>query len=234
LHRKEFLTQGRRGFTRKRERKSKREIRRYRKLPYNKNEYLFYGGVAGTPIRAFVFNSRFRVNPLRPCMKLFEVTQMNQFMNSLAAIFAELVNGTDKSEAFVLNRGDAGLLRSLDQLSAADASASSQGGATIAAHVNHLRYGLSLMNRWAAGENPFSDADWTQAWKTSSVSESEWSRLREQLRSETEHWHGALREDREMNQIELNGVIGSVAHLAYHLGAIRQIAPAMRGPKAND
>jgi hypothetical protein len=34
-------------------------------------------------------------------------------------------------------------------------------GATIAAHAQHVRYGLSLMNRWAAhGGNPFADAMW--------------------------------------------------------------------------
>jgi hypothetical protein len=30
--------------------------------------------------------------------------------------------------------------------------------------------------------------------------------------------------------MELNGVVGSIAHLAYHLGAIRQIDRAARGP----
>lgn len=30
---------------------------------------------------------------------------------------------------------------------------------------------------------------------------------------------------------ELSGVIGSIAHLAYHLGAIRQIDKSSRGPK---
>ena len=53
------------------------------------------------------------------------------------------------------------LLRSLDKISAADASRSVNDGATIAAHAQHVRYGLSLMNRWAAGESPFADADWT-------------------------------------------------------------------------
>jgi hypothetical protein len=32
--------------------------------------------------------------------------------------------------------------------------------------------------------------------------------------------------------MELNGVIASVAHLAYHLGAIRQIDRSIQGPKA--
>jgi hypothetical protein len=32
--------------------------------------------------------------------------------------------------------------------------------------------------------------------------------------------------------MELNGVVASVAHLAYHLGAIRQIDRSIQGPKA--
>jgi hypothetical protein len=32
--------------------------------------------------------------------------------------------------------------------------------------------------------------------------------------------------------VELKGVIGVVVHLAYHLGAIRQIDAAAQGPKA--
>jgi len=31
----------------------------------------------------------------------------------------------------------------------------------------------------------------------------------------------------------MNGVISSVAHLAYHLGAIRQIDGSIQGPKAD-
>ena len=84
---------------------------------------------------------------------------------TLARLFAELVDGPDKQTGgFVLNTGDAGVLRSLDKLSAADASRSANEGATIAAHVQHLRYGLSLMNRWAAeGGNPFMDYQLPQA-----------------------------------------------------------------------
>jgi len=32
-------------------------------------------------------------------------------------------------------------------------------------------------------------------------------------------------------EVELAGMIGSIAHLACHLGAIRQIANRVRGPK---
>ena len=153
---------------------------------------------------------------------------------TLVTLFAELVDGAPKSDAYMLNSGDPGLLASLDRLSAAAASASVAGGASIAAHVEHLRYGLSLMNRWSAGENPFRDADWTASWRTTKVSEREWKELRARLADEAHKWRDTLRTPREVNEMELNGVVGSVAHLAYHLGAIRQIDRAARGPAATE
>ena len=155
----------------------------------------------------------------------------NDLNRSLPSLFSELVHGAPSTGAFMLNTGDIGLLQSLERLSAADASSSSHGGATIAAHVDHLRYGLSLMNRWAGGENPFLDADWSQSWKIGAVSDDEWTSLRERLRDEVERWHGALQTTREISGMEVDGVIGSIAHLAYHLGAIRQINATLRGPK---
>jgi len=150
--------------------------------------------------------------------------------NTFSTLFAELVTGASDTEAYVLNRGDQGLLRSLDKLYASDASRKTATGSSIAAHADHLRYGLSLMNRWAAGENPWRDADWSASWRRTTVSDVEWKKLREQLRDEAARWLDALRTPRAVADIELNGMIGSIVHLAYHLGAIRQINSSVRGP----
>ena len=151
----------------------------------------------------------------------------------LTRLFAELVDGAnDPGGAFMLNSGDAGLLRSLDKLSAAAASHSVNGGATIAAHAQHLRYGLSLMNRWAKeGGNPFADAKWEEAWKIDTVDAAAWDEIRHGLRDEAREWMQTLGAPRTVNDIELTGVIASIPHLAYHLGAIRQIDKDVRGPK---
>jgi hypothetical protein len=152
---------------------------------------------------------------------------------ALAGLFAELVDGTPyRGGPFVLNSGDIGLLRSLDKLTAAEASRAVNDGATIAAHAQHLRYGLSLMNRWAAeGGNPFADAKWDEAWKTSIVDDRTWQEIRDGLRDEATRWRKALNSPREATLAEFGGMAGSVAHLAYHLGAIRQINKDVRGPK---
>lgn len=157
----------------------------------------------------------------------------DELSRSMSTIFRELTEGAPERGGFVLNRGDPGLLRSLERLSASAASASRDGGASVAAHVEHVCYALSLLNRWAAGENPFRDANWAAAWERGTVSEGEWTELREQLREEVAGWHAVLQTPRERAGVELTGVIGSIVHLAYHLGAIRQIAPATRGPKAD-
>lgn len=152
--------------------------------------------------------------------------------SALVTLFADLVDGTSSRGAFILNSGDIGLLRSLDTLSPADASCAVNGGATIAAHAKHVWYGLSLMNRWAAeGGNPFADATWDEAWKTASVDASQWEQIRRALGDEAHRWLQALDSPRQLTDVELAGMIGSIAHLAYHLGAIRQIHKAARGPK---
>lgn len=155
---------------------------------------------------------------------------------SLAALFRELVSGPPETESYMLNPGDAGLLRSLDRVSwEAAAAPGPDGGAPIAAHADHLRYGISLLNRWASGEpNPFATADWTASWMKTVASDEEWRRLREELASEVSAWAESLEalESRgPLQPVALRGVIASVAHLAYHLGAIRQIDARTRGPR---
>ena len=151
---------------------------------------------------------------------------------NLALLFGELVDGSPKAGGYMLNGGDAGLLGSLEKLPAAAASATTRTGSSIAAHVDHVRYGLSLLNRWSAGErpDPFASADWSASWRRTKVSDAEWRLLRDGLRDEASRWKGVLRTPREIAGDDLNGFIGSIAHLAYHLGAIRQIDQAVRGP----
>jgi hypothetical protein len=152
---------------------------------------------------------------------------------ALTLLFSELVDGASGGGgAFILNSGDVGLLRSLDKVSAAVASRSVNDGATIAAHAQHLRYGLSLMNQWARdGGNPFANARWDEAWAISVVDEIAWTDIRNGLSLEAHEWLPVLTSPREVSDVELTGMIASIAHLAYHLGAIRQIDKHARGPK---
>jgi hypothetical protein len=152
---------------------------------------------------------------------------------ALRRLFSELMNGANNPKgSFILNSGDIGLLASLDKISAADASRSVNDGATIAAHVQHVRFGLSLMNQWAdEGGNPFANAKWDEAWKIRGVDEAAWAEIRDGIAREAERWTKVLATPRDVTDVEFSGLMGSVAHLAYHLGAIRQINKGARGPK---
>ena len=87
------------------------------------------------------------------------------------------------------------------------------------------------MNRWAdEGGNPFADATWDAAWKLSAVGDAQWQEIRDGLRDETSRWTRVLESGREASGVEFTGMVASIVHLAYHLGAIRQIHKEARGP----
>jgi hypothetical protein len=88
------------------------------------------------------------------------------------------------------------------------------------------------MNRWAVeGGNPFADATWDAAWKVSTVDDAAWAEIRHGLGGEARRWLVVLETPREVSGLELTGMLASIAHLGYHLGAIRQIHKAVRGPR---
>lgn len=154
------------------------------------------------------------------------------FLTAISTLLTEVFEGPPGDEAYILNPGDPGLLRQIDTIEAAAASSRTvPGKTTIAAHVDHVNYGLTLLNRWAAGEeNPWASADWNASWQRSRVTDQQWQALRDQFRKEARAWREAVVAPRQWNPVAAAGVIASVAHTAYHLGAIRQILAA-QGPR---
>jgi hypothetical protein len=152
----------------------------------------------------------------------------------LEHLFGELIYGTTSGgPTFVFNPGDDGLLASLERMSAEDASSAPNGGASVAAHAEHLRYGFSLLNSAQPGANPYAEADWTRAWTMGAVSGDEWRSRVEGLRREAEAWLAELGTPREVDTIAMTGIIGSIVHLAYHVGAMRQVDRSLGGPSAD-
>lgn len=124
-----------------------------------------------------------------------------------------------------LNPSQSGFVGELGEVTAKQASREpAPGRKTIASHASHINYHLTLLNRFAQGEpNPFATADWNESWVVTSVSESAWDDLRGDLRRNAEAWIDFVRQPRPWNKIQLAGAFASVAHAAYHLGAVRQM-----------
>jgi hypothetical protein len=147
------------------------------------------------------------------------------FRDATLKLLAEIFDGPPGDEAYILNPGDGGLLRQLESISAATASRRpARARPPIAAHVDHVLYGLSLLNRWSAGEeNPWADADWNASWRVEQVTDEEWRARVARLREVAHAWREALARRQNWDDVAAAGTIASVAHTAYHLGAIRQI-----------
>jgi hypothetical protein len=153
----------------------------------------------------------------------------NIFQRALSKLLTEIFDGPPGNEAYLLNPGDPGLLRQLDSLDARAASVRPMPGkTTIASHVDHVLYGFTLMNRWAAGEeNPWGDSDWNASWQRTTVTDDQWQALRDRLRQESAAWRNVVQNRTDWNDTTAAGALSSAAHTAYHLGAIRQILAAL-------
>src|SRR5882757_9088983 len=105
------------------------------------------------------------------------------FQRAVSKLLTEIFDGPPTKEAYILNPGDPGLLGQLETISAATASQQAiPGKPSIAAHVDHVHFGMSLLTRWLSGEeNPWAGADWNVSWTRSTVTEDQWRERRDNL-----------------------------------------------------
>lgn len=150
---------------------------------------------------------------------------------SLRSILDELLGKAPERNSWILDGGVAGFAEAMRPLSAADASrVLIPGRATIAGHANHVRFFLALFNAWARGEDPWKGADWAGSWRTQAVAADEWARLVDDLAREAEAWRAAVASPpapRVHDESTLGYYLASVGHVAYHLGAVRQLLGAL-------
>jgi hypothetical protein len=144
----------------------------------------------------------------------------DEMVSSLRGLLQEAYEGTNSS--FFSDAEKGGLFRTLDGLSAEQASRSvAADGLTVAAHAEHLRWSLANVNATARGAawNP----NWAESWRVRQVDPAQWDALRSGLR----HEYQATRETMQsldtarLEPMMFTGIIATIAHAAYHLGAIR-------------
>jgi hypothetical protein len=152
------------------------------------------------------------------------------FQRALSKMLTEIFDGPPGQEAFVLNPGDPGLLRQLDAIDATAASKRPMPGkTTIAAHADHVLFGLAILNRWMAGEaNPWDGADWNGSWQRTTVTDDQWRTLRDGLRREAEKWQKVVAGRTNWDDMAASAALSTAAHTAYHFGAIRQILAGLK------
>jgi hypothetical protein len=127
---------------------------------------------------------------------------------------------------------ESALIGTLAGLTAEQAFASPIPGAkSVAAHVEHLRFTLDITMERLNGRDP--KPDWAASFQVPPCSEEAWTRLK----AEVQRAYQGVREFYEKEQefpidqwppIVVVGLSAMIAHNAYHLGAIRQIAQVVK------
>ncbi len=138
------------------------------------------------------------------------------------AMLAALDETFENVQGMYLDRGTS-LFETLAAITAEEASRPvSANCASIAAHVEHVRFYMEVTLRFVRGERP--KVDWTEIWRTvRAVTPQEWAASQQRLRETYEHvrelvtsmttWEG---------ENEVGGALALLMHNAYHLGEIRQ------------
>lgn len=120
--------------------------------------------------------------------------------------------------------GNHGLLATLERLSAAQASDPTALGVSVAAHAAHLAFHMEVVVRWEDGERgPF---DWKTSFEPRTVDGAGWLTLQARVQAAyialLEVVHRPTNWDDE-EEDAAGGVAGALAHVTYHLGAVRQV-----------
>jgi len=149
---------------------------------------------------------------------------MESTLQPFLDILREVYVGAGAQHTFVIdNAPDTGILSTIKNISAKEASTPSHdGGSTIAAHTGHLKWSLDYAMEFFNGNQPH--WDWNDSWKRIAVTETEWAALQEELTEAYNRIAAATKNVKDWSHPAfVKGVLALLPHAAYHLGAIRQL-----------
>jgi hypothetical protein len=147
------------------------------------------------------------------------------FVEAAAYLIRETFEGSPEGmPSAYLDRG-VGIFTTLSELSAGEVSKDFS-GTTIAAQTEHLKFYLDRLCEYINDRTE--PVNWDDSWLIETVDEREWDALRTTVKDTYERMLRCLAEDRDWSNQKIGMAMGLVAHTAYHLGAIRQIAKSAR------
>ena len=142
-------------------------------------------------------------------------------IGQLLAILKETVEGPGEGGSFFLDK-NTGLLQTLETLSLERVFVSAaHGHPSIAAHFKHTSFHLHAISAWPRGDH--SRRDWPSSFVLPGHDAATWAALLEELKFEYQDFQSVIREFATDSDEALGGAIGGIVHVAYHLGAIRQL-----------
>lgn len=162
---------------------------------------------------------------MEPAQTKSEATiSANAFVQSVAYLLRETFEGSPEGQpSAYLDRGT-GIFNTLSNISAEGASKDFR-GTTIAAQIEHAKFYLDRLCEFISGRTE--RVNWEDSWLIETVNDAEWDALRKTVRGSYENTLKCFASVEDWNEVRVGEAIAMVAHTAYHLGAIRQIAKAI-------
>ena len=144
----------------------------------------------------------------------------------LLAVLKEGFEGSTQRYTYFTDQGpESGLFGTLDKVTATEASRP-VAGSSIAAQTCHVVFSLEAALCWIRGDR--GPRDWNESWRIQTVDDAAWARLKSELRERYQELRDAMTRHTTDDLISLGVAVGSPAHVAYHLGAIRQKVALIR------
>lgn len=146
------------------------------------------------------------------------------FAEATAFLLHETFEGSPEGQpSAFLDRG-VGFLNTLSDLSAEQVSRDFS-GTTIAAQTEHAKFYLDRLCEFIGGRSE--RVNWEDSWLIETVNDSEWDALRSTVRRSYENAVKCVAGTSEWDARKVGMAMGLIAHSAYHLGAVRQIAKTL-------
>ncbi|MBW8684803.1 DinB family protein [Chitinophaga rhizophila] len=97
-----------------------------------------------------------------------------------------------------------------------------EGGSTIAAHTEHLRWSIYFALEFFAGRKP--TGNWEESWRIRQVDDQQWQQLQQDLRAAYDKLRTTIEGVNDWSEPMLvQGTLALLPHAAYHLGAVKQL-----------
>ena len=143
------------------------------------------------------------------------------FAESVAYLLRETFAGSPEGQpSAYLDRG-VGIFATLDGLSA-EAASKDFHGTTAAAQTEHAKFYLDRLCEFINGREE--RVNWEDSWLIETVNDAEWDALRTTVEGSYEDALRCIAGVDSWTEVNIGMAMGMIAHTAYHLGAIRQIA----------
>lgn len=147
---------------------------------------------------------------------------LEAFQNNLFLLLQETFASPERPGGTAYLDQRSGWYPTLEGISAARASRGTvPGGTTVAGHVEHARFHLEVVLRYMEGSRE--RADWAESWRVQEVTEESWEELKAAFAEAAERAQRALAEVEAWNDRRVGAALATLAHAAYHLGAVRQM-----------